>query len=591
MITTHRLPEEAFTALASGDGGPAEVQYLRDEQHSKQLMLLSIIAEEAGDIDSLSPEVAAFWAGYKLLTAVQKADSKAVAWLFGLPYIGSWAHECLTRRSQGLSQDFGYLAAAAAAAGIRARVRYEIDVPVSDGRVVLPGLGYFQGIEQSSWVRLRSDGEHLAVGVHIIVPCVALRPDDGSSEQVPLWRGIRVAQAVSAGRTWAVLLEDADHCLDRFALPMSGDLTAKDFIHWQECIQSAWEVLVGHHGWAADAIAEGVSVIVPLTARSSTDLDSATTPAAFGTIATTLPPDPVIMAEILVHEFQHLKLCGLIDVAPLVRPCAERVYAPWRPDPRPAGGLLQGVYAHLGVARFWNAQRHVETEPDAILRAEVMFERWRSTLEPTIATLLRMDCLTPTGTRLVTRLREEGRRLCAEPVPAEARALAAEVALDHWLTWQFRHLAVDAGEVARLAAAYQRGEPLSSQELPEVRIEEETRKINLTVRSRLLSMRYLEPRRYREQNVAQMPDLSDGDVLLVSGQVGAAAQRYRAEIMATLDPLPDSWVGLAHAVHLVAHVPSQTAFVTWLPLMFDIHALLCSQGVSSDPLELAEWFT
>lgn len=591
MITTHRLPEEAFTALASGDGGPAAVQHLREEQHSKHLMLLCVLAEEAGDIDSSSPEMAAFWAGYKLLAAAQKADPNAVAWLFGLPYIGSWAHDCLARRSQGLPQDFGYLAAAAAAAGIRARVRFEIDVPVSDGRVVLPGLGYFQGIEQSSWVRLRSDGERLAVGAHIIAPCAALKPDDGSGEQTRQWRGVPVAQAVTAGREWMVLLETADHCLDRFALPMSGDLTAEELTYWRWCIQAAWEVLVRHHGWAAGAIAEGVSVIVPLTARSSTDLDSATTPAAFGAIATTLPPDPVIMAEILVHEFQHLKLCGLLDVTPLVTPCAERVYAPWRPDPRPASGLLQGVYAHLGVARFWNAQRHVEAGPDDVLRAEVMFERWRSTIEPTIATLLRLGCLTPSGTQLVTRLRDEGQRLCAEPVPAEARSIAGEVALDHRLTWQFRHSAFDADVAARLAAAYQRGEPLSSRELPDARIEEETRKINSTVRSRLLSMRYLEPRRYREQDVAQLPGLSEGDVLLVSGQASAAVQTYRAEIMATPGPLPDSWVGLAHAVHLLAQTPLQTAFDAWLPLMFDIHACLCGQGVSSDPLELAEWFT
>ena len=36
-------------------------------------------------------------------------------------------------------------------------------------------------------------------------------------------------------------------------------------------------------------------------------------PAAFGAIATSWPPDPVTLAETLVHEFQHVKLCGLLD--------------------------------------------------------------------------------------------------------------------------------------------------------------------------------------------------------------------------------------------------------------------------------------
>ena len=77
------------------------------------------------------------------------------------------------------------------------------------------------------------------------------------------------------------------------------------------------------------------------------------------------------MAETLVHEFQHVKLCGLLDMVPLAASGAEKVYAPWRQDPRPAGGLLQGIYAHLGIVRFWQSQRQAETDPDGILRAQV----------------------------------------------------------------------------------------------------------------------------------------------------------------------------------------------------------------------------
>jgi HEXXH motif-containing protein len=589
-ITTHRLPEEAFMALASGDGDPAVVRHLRGVQQSKHLMLLRVIAGEAESIDPAFPGVAAFWAGYRLLAEVQRSDPGAFAWLFGLPHIGGWAHDCLARTGQGLPLDFGYLAAAAAAAGIRAGVRFELDVPVSDGRVMLPGLGHFQDIDQDPWVRLRSDGECLSVGAATVAPCAALMPDDGSGEPVPLWRGTYQARAVAQGRTWTILLETSDRYLDRFALPMCTALTAEEVTSWRGRIQSAWEVLIRHHGWAAESIAEGVSVIVPLTARGDTDLDSATTPAAFGAIATSWPPDPVIMAETLVHEFQHLKLCGLLDMVPLVEPSAERVYAPWRPDPRPAGGLLQGVYAHLGVARYWNAQRHAETEPDDMLRAQVMFERWRSTIEPASATLLRTGCLTPDGARFVAMVRDEGRRLSSEAVPADAMEIAREVALDHWLTWQLRHSAVDRARVAELADAYQRGEPLSGRELPGVRIEEETRKISSAVRSQLLNMRYLEPRRYREQSAAGIPELSEADVLLVSGQAGAAVQAYREEILSAPEPLPDPWAGLALAVHLLEQTPLLAAFTTRLPLMFDVHAYLCGEGLRSDPLDLAAWF-
>jgi HEXXH motif-containing protein len=590
LITTHQLPEEAFTALARGDGDPAVVRHLREAQRSKHLMLLHGIAAGAGDIDAGSPEIAAFQAAYKLLVRVQEADRDTYAWVSGLPHIGAWAHECLERKDQGLSPDFGYLAAAAAAAAVRAGIQFELDVPVNDGRVLLPGLGYFHGLDAGPRVRLRGDAERLTVGALTEVPRTALVPDDGSCDPGQHWQGTHAARAVAEGRTWTVLLETGDHYLDRFALPMSAALTAKEVTGWQECIQSAWELLVGHHSWAADSIAAGVSVIVPLASHGDTDLDSATTQAAFGAIATSLPPDPVIMAEILVHEFQHSKLCGLEDIAPLTEPSGERVnYAPWRPDPRPAGGLLQGVYAHLGIARFWGAQRHVETEPDDILRAQVMFERWRSMIEPVTATLLRTGRLTPPGAWFVAILRDQGQRLESEVVPADVRAVAREVALDHRLTWRLRHTAIDATAVADLATAYQAGEPLSGRLLPEGRIEEDTRKVDSTTRSRLLNMRFLEPRRYSELSDAGMPGLSAADRLLLSGQASMAVRAYRDEISAAPEPLPEAWTGLALAIHLLAQTPLLPAFDTRLPLTFDVHACLAARGVGTDPLELAAW--
>jgi HEXXH motif-containing protein len=590
LITTHQLPADAFAALASGDGGPEVVQDLYGAQRSKHLMLLHLIGTQAEEGDP-SAEIAAFRGALKVLAAVQEAAPDAFSWLFGLPHIGAWAHDCLERKDRGLPPDFGYLASAAAAAAVRGGVPLELDVPVSDGKTVLPGLGYFEGIGQQPWVRLRSDGERLAVGTLNSAPCAAIVANDGSAQPVPHWHGSHLARVAAGEQTWSVLLETDDPHLDRFARPISAALTGAEAERWRIRLQSAWELLVRHHGRAADSISAGVSVIVPLTVRSDTDLDSATTPAAFGAIATSRPPDPVVMAEILVHEFQHLKLCGLLDMVPLTRPCAERVYAPWRQDPRPADALLQGVYAHLGIARFWNVQRQVETEPDDIFRAQVMFERWRSTIEPCIATLLRTDCLTAEGVRFVTMLRDEEHRLAAEPVPADAKTVARHVALDHWLTWQLSHAAMTTAEVADLAAAYQRGEPLSDRPLPEARIEEETRKIRPTVRGQLLRMCYLEPRRSREQDIAGIPGLSEADGLLLSGQVTAAVRAYRDEILTAAEPLPEAWVGLAFATQLLERTPALSAFASRMPLMFDIHACLLAQGVRCDPLELAAWFS
>src|SRR5690349_23273638 len=192
---------------------------------------------------------------------------------------------------------------------------------------------------------------------------------------------------------------------------MAADLTPGELARWRRGVQAAWEVLVRQHRWAADPVASGVSAIVPLTPRSDTDFVSATTQAAFGAIATSWPPDPVTLAETVVHEFQHGKLCGLMDLVPLIESGDEKVYAPWRQDPRPAGGLLQGIYAHLGIVRFWQSQRQAGTDPDNILRAHVQFARWRVAIEGAVDSLLRTGCLTPDGVRFTGLLRDQERAL------------------------------------------------------------------------------------------------------------------------------------------------------------------------------------
>jgi HEXXH motif-containing protein len=591
LLTSHLLPDAAFTALAEGAGPPATIRLLRDAQLSKHLMLLHAIAGAAGaaaeDTAAVPDGPTAFRAGYALLAEVQAANQDAGRWLLGLPHLGSWAHDCLIRIEQDSAADFAYFACLAAAAAVRGGVPFELDVPVRDSRVLLPGLGFVRITDDSSWVRLCCDGDQVTADRHLRADRRYLVPDDGSGGPVPQWSGTPVIRAVADGLAWQALLETEDSYLDRYTLPMARGLTAEDVRRWRRCAQAAWEVLARNHRWAAEPLPDVVSVIVPLTQRSDTDLVSATTPAAFGAIATSWPPDPVTMAETLVHEGQHVKLCGLLDMVPLVTSGEENVYAPWRQDPRPASGLLQGVYAHLGIARFWAAQRHAETDPDDLLRAQVHFARWRSMIDHAAQTLLRTDCLTPTGVRFVELLRTRGQQLEAEPVPSQARDIAAQVALDHWLTWQLRHLALDAAGVASLAAARRLGEPAQDKARPGTWIEADVRKVDASVRSRLLTMRYLAPGRYRELCADGMLVLSEPDRLLVNGRAQAAVRAYRDEITASADPRPEAWIGLALALDQLSSSPLRTAFATELALIFEVHSCL---GDRSDPLDLASWF-
>ncbi len=585
---THRLPDTAFTALAAGGGEPAVIRLLREAQRSKHTMLLYAIAEAAGDGDGDGdPGIAAFRAGCELLTRIQAADPGAWTWLLGLPHLGGWAHDGLIRSEQGMPADFAYLACAAAAGAVRAGVPFDLDVPVRDRCVLLPGLGRLDAGGDRTWVRLRYDGEQLAAGDDEAVSRLVLGPDYGSGQQVPNWRGTPAICARADGLEWDVLLVTDDPYLDRYTLPMSAGLTAGDLRRWRQRVQAAWEILVRHHRWAAEAIADGVSVIVPLTPQSETDLVSATSPAAFGAVATSWPPEPVTMAETLVHEFQHVKLCGLLDMVPLTESGGEKVYAPWRQDPRPAAGLLQGVYAHLGIVRFWQAQRQAETDPDDILRAHVQFARWRPTIGTAVDTLLRTGSMSPAGERFAALLRDQGSVLADEPVPGQAEQIAREVALDHQLTWQIRHLATDQGAMARLAEAYRRGEPVPAQDCTAVWVQEDIRKLGSSVRSRLLNMSYLEPARYRELCAGGVVPLSKPDRLLLDRATEAAVAGYLDLITDSADPQPDAWIGLALALHQLPSSPLRHAFAAHLPVLLDVHSCL---GTGCDPLDLAGWF-
>jgi HEXXH motif-containing protein len=583
LIKTHLLPEAEFTALAEGRGGTATIRLLRQAQLSKHQMLLHAIADAAGGADRGST---AFRAGYALLARIQAGDPGAYDWLLGLPHLGGWAHDCLIRLDQGAAADFGHFACAAAAAAVRGGIPFELDVPVRNGAVRLPGLGALHVADRSPWIQLRCDGDDVTVGDLFVADRRLLVPDDGSGEAPRQWRGTSLIRAIADGLAWHVLLETGDPYLDRYTLPAFASLSPDELRRWRDRVQTAWELLVHNHRWAADTIADGISVIVPLTPHSDTDLVSATSPAAFGAIATSWPPDPVTLAETLVHEFQHVKLGGLLDMVPLVSSGEEKVYAPWRQDPRPARGLLQGVYAHLGIVRFWRAQQQADSDPDDVLRAQVLYARWRPTIELAIDVLLRTGCLTPAGARFAELMRARGQDLASVPVPGEAQEIAREVALDHWLTWRMRHVATDAAAVASLAAAYRRGDPFLEPALPEPRISEETRKVDSTVRSRLLNMRCLEPARYRDLCADGVLPLTEADRLLVGKRTAEAVRAYRDQITASADPQPDAWIGLALALHQLPPSPSQRAFSDHLPLLFDVHGQL---GGRADPLDLANW--
>ena len=166
--------------------------------------------------------------------------------------------------------------------------------------------------------------------------------------------------------------------------------------------------------------------------------------------------------------------------------------------------------------------------------------------------------------------------------------MAEQVGRDHWHTWQLRHIAVDPAGVANSAIAFLDGESPASGFLPPGELVAYTRRVDGVARNRMLTMRHLAPKRFRDLRANGVDSLSAADRLLIDGKVDEAVRAYRAEILSADVPAPEGWVGLATAA---AMATKTRAFVTRLPLLFEIHCHLVGKGITRDPMDLAAWLS
>jgi uncharacterized protein len=405
-----------FAELAAGEGGADAAGRLAAAERSKHLVLL------VGALDAArgTEQYRLARPGFDLLAAVWRADRDAAETVIRHPSVGLWARR-VVQASRGGPVTPGAepdgLRAIAAAAAIRAGLAAEIEVTVSDGKVMLPSLGAAE--VSGNAVIVRSASGHGEVGT-VEIPGNPHRDACG-------WLGLR---QVRAGPL-SLFIDD----LDPFRMPDVPDLAPRQSsVHeWETVLGQAWPLLERIHPVAAAEIAAGITVIVPRTGPVS-GVVSTSSPEAFGAVAMSLPPDPVTCAETLVHEMQHLKLSALTDIVTLVRPDDNRrYYAPWRDDPRPLRGLLQGAYAYLGVSGFWRRQRRF---PAGRRQPETEFARWREVTAGVVETLRSSGGLTPAGFEFVSRMAGTLAAWREEPVPADAQEQARRAAEAHLTRWQ-----------------------------------------------------------------------------------------------------------------------------------------------------------
>jgi uncharacterized protein len=414
-ISFHDMPRRQFIELAGGGGGPDAIGRLVAAQHSKHLILVRGVAEMARRGDRADDQIA--MAGYELLARVQRQDRAATEQVIRYPSVGTWALRTLDGDQSVPGALPSGLATVAAAAAIEAGVDAEIEVPVVNGSVVLPSLGAADATGDTAVVRTGT-AEILSGDLRVMA-----RPGA---------RGWQDVRRVRAGPLH-VIVDD----VDPFRMPFTtgapaGRHTPVQVAELTASLRDARDVLSPA---SATEIAAIVRVIVPYQAPEDGRV-STSSPQSFGTVAMSRQPDRYSCAETLVHETQHLKLSALLDLVALTLPDdGQRYYAPWRTDPRPASGLLQGAYAFLGVSGFWRGQRSVPELP-VRQHAQAEFARWREGAALVAGTLLNSGRLTAAGRDFVGEMARVLDTWGQEPVPHDALDLARHKADHHLAQWR-----------------------------------------------------------------------------------------------------------------------------------------------------------
>jgi uncharacterized protein len=379
----HRLSPDSLENFAAGPGDIAGMAVLAASHLSITRALVAGVAAGSAPGEAELRKTAE--AGWQLLTELDARQPDAVAQVLAYPYVRQWAVRCLRPRpGADLGLDRAHLAGVAASAALRAGQSAELVLPVRNGWMHLPGAG-------ALWLpKLRAR-------------TVVARIDRAGTVTAPGHDGVWLPVRRTRSPGLAVALEDMDPFRDCHDWPPAHRLGAPELGTWRSAVAAAGHELDGVLPEYSAVLRFALQAVVPLRADITGRSRSATARHAFGGVGAALPGD---LAMLLAHEYQHVKLNALLDLYPLLDPSRQVLMnVPWRPDPRPAEGVMHGIYAHLAVTALWRARAADEvpgTEPDSAL---ARFRRHRDDLDPVIDALASTDVLTATGEVFVAGIR------------------------------------------------------------------------------------------------------------------------------------------------------------------------------------------
>lgn len=187
---------------------------------------------------------------------------------------------------------------------------------------------------------------------------------DGSSPTTILWQDIAegstpVSQpaALPVSGSVSLALADDSPLADQETHPDKEgnalDLGGKSSQEWVNGMRAGLELVRTGLPTIADEIELLIQQLVPVGFDKKKHL-SASYQEMIGTIYLSLHPEPMTLAEALIHEHSHNKINMLWTMAPVIENAFSPSYpSPFRPDLRPLHGVLLGVHAFLPVEHLY----------------------------------------------------------------------------------------------------------------------------------------------------------------------------------------------------------------------------------------------